>query len=166
MTAENTRAAVFRLARPDEKNAVLALYQTVIGTPFCVWNDAYPGMWEIEHDLAADSLFVLEEAGRLIGAASVAPENELEEQSVWTPCEKPGELARVVVRPEMQGRALSRLLVSSVLDEMKKRGFDNVRLSVEVNHLPAQKCYLRLGFTEVGQCTMWGHSYLLMERKL
>lgn len=156
----------FRHAEPTEAQAILDLYQSVIGTPFCTWNEFYPGMEEIEADLAAGNLFVLAEGDRLLGAVSVCPENELDGLTCWTSCENAGEFARVVIRPDAQGRGFSHLLVRNVLDEMRNRGLECVHISVAVRNIPAQKCYLHFGFREAGTANMWGNDYLLYELQL
>ena len=157
---------VFRNARADEAEAVYALYRSVIGTRFCAWDETYPGLFEIRRDLAAGALFVLEEEGRIIGAISLAPENELDELSCWSAGEKAGEFARVVICPERQGKQLARLLVSHILEEMKRRGYRWAHISVASENIPAQKTYGHFGFTAVGQEEMWGHCFYLYELPL
>ena len=58
---------VFRKAKEEEKEDIFLLYRSVVGMPFCVWDD-YPGRDEIEEDMAAGTLFVLEMEGKLLGA--------------------------------------------------------------------------------------------------
>ena len=153
----------FRIARKDEAETILALYKAVVGMPFCTWDEVYPGMSEIRRDLAAGDLFVLEADGNIIGAVSVAPENELDAPGRWSACENAGEFARVVIRPAYQGRHLARLLVAGVLDELKKRGCDAAHISVAAENVPAQRTYRHFGFMTVGQEEMWGHSFCLCE---
>ncbi|MBR3429380.1 MAG: hypothetical protein IKG87_04705 [Clostridia bacterium] len=38
---------MFRKAEKSEAEAIRALYQAVIGTPFCTWDESYPGETEI-----------------------------------------------------------------------------------------------------------------------
>lgn len=72
---------LFRKAETCEAEAIRALYQAVIGTPFCTWDESYPGETEIAGDLSAGTLYVLEEDHQVIGAISIVPENEL--QFLW-----------------------------------------------------------------------------------
>ena len=156
----------FRPAQKTDAEAVLALYKAVVGTPFCVWDDEYPGTAEIERDLAAECLFVLEENGEIVGAVSINPENELDAPDCWRARENTGEFARVVIRPDAQGRGLGKILVADILGKMKERGYEIARLAVEANHIPAQRLYRSLGFQTVDRKEMWGHQYLLCELKL
>ena len=62
---------LFRKAETCEAEAIRALYQAVIGTPFCTWDESYPGETEIAGDLSAGTLYVLEEDHQTIGAISI-----------------------------------------------------------------------------------------------
>ena len=75
---------LFRKAEIREAEAIRALYQAVIGTPFCTWDESYPGETEIAGDLSAGTLYVLEEDHQTIGAISIVPENELDHFSCWS----------------------------------------------------------------------------------
>ena len=61
---------IFRKADASDAKTVLALYRAVIGTPFCVWDESYPGETEIQGDLAAGTLYVLARDSEVIGAIS------------------------------------------------------------------------------------------------
>lgn len=159
-------SARFRAAKKEEADAVLALYRSVIGTPFCTWNEFYPGAEEIDGDLKAGNLFVLEADGKISGAISIVPENELDALGEWSAAKKAGEFARVAVAPEAQGNRLARILVSNILAVMKERGFDAVHISVAVRNLPARNTYRHFGFRTVGQTEMWGNRYDLLEREI
>ena len=157
---------VFREAEEREAKTVADLYRSVIGLPFCTWDESYPGEEEIRGDLAAKTLFVLEEGGEVIGAISIVPENELDDQPCWRETENAGEFARVVIRPDHQHEGLSRFLVDGVLREFRKRGAAAVHLSVAKVNTPAQKLYRSVGFEFCGEADMYGNSYYLCEKKL
>ena len=63
------------MADADE---ILALYRSVIGTPFCVWNENYPGQPEVDADIVAGTLYITTEAEKIMGAISIVPLNELD----------------------------------------------------------------------------------------
>ena len=75
---------LFRKAETCEAEAIRALYQAVIGTPFCTWDESYPGETEIAGELSASALYVLEEDHQTIGAISIVPENELDHFICWS----------------------------------------------------------------------------------
>ena len=75
---------LFRKAETCEAEAIRALYQAVIGTPFCTWDESYPGETGIAGDLSAGTLYVLEEDHQVIGAISIVPENKLDHFICWS----------------------------------------------------------------------------------
>lgn len=157
---------MFRKAKPEEAGRILTMYRSAVGGPFCTWDDEYPAKENLEEDLAADGLFVLERDGELIGAISAAPENELEEFPVWKIREKAAEFARVVICPELQGQGLSGALVDGILEELRKRGTVSVHIAVAKKNLPARKLYESRGFELRGEASMYGNEYELREKIL
>ncbi len=157
----------FRKARVYEKNEILALYKSVIGEEFCVWNEIYPEMQEIEHDIKTENLFVLVGEGRIIGAMSLVPENELDGFGFWSSrdgCHR--EIARVVVASSHRGKGLAYEMVQSIIPILKERRCTSVRLSVAKCNIPACKTYQKADFDTVGEAEMYGGSYYLMEKRL
>lgn len=161
----------FRQAEPNEADIVLALYRSVLGTPFCVWNEYYPDASDVRNDLMHDDLFVLTEDGDcedvVIGAISIVPENETDGLADWSGGgDESAEFARVVIRPDRQGKGLASLLVSGIESELRARGIRYARLLVEVRHLPAYGTYMKCGYRVVGECDAYGHHYYACEKLL
>ena len=50
----------FRKAKQDDKEEILALYQSLIGTPYCAWGNGYPGEQEFDYDMKRNALFCME----------------------------------------------------------------------------------------------------------
>ena len=157
---------VFRTAREADAETILALYKSVVGAPFCAWNEFYPGMEEIDADIASKGLFLLEDGGQIVGAVSAVPENELDGLPCWQTPGPARELARVIVRPSLQGRGLSKVLVQNALDALREGGCAVVRLAVARENIPARRAYARLGFITVGENDMYGHHFYLCEKAL
>lgn len=62
----------FRKAKQDDKEEILALYQSLIGTPYCAWGNGYPGEQEFDYDMKRNALFCMEnEDGEIIGTITV-----------------------------------------------------------------------------------------------
>lgn len=156
----------FRLAENSESETILSLYKAVIGTPFCTWNDDYPGETEISNDLKTGNLFVLENERKIIGAISIVPENELDDLDCWNSNENAAEFARVVLHSDYHGKGLAKILVSNILEEIKRRGIKNVHIAIAKKNIPAGKTYERLGFTTVGENELWGTTFYLCELEL
>ena len=155
----------FRLARPGDGEQVLALYESVKGDGFCVWNDSYPSGTEIAQDLETDNLYVLTEGSKIIGAISVVPENELDGFDCWS-CKAGKEIARVVIHKAYQGRRLAFAMVQKVEAILRQRGQKSIRLSVVKSNLPAYHTYRKAGFSVVGEAQLYGNDYYLMDKLL
>lgn len=54
----------FRKAKREEAEEILQLYQSLIGTEYCVWTESYPTEREVEFDLSRNALFCLYEKCR------------------------------------------------------------------------------------------------------
>lgn len=156
----------FRLIRPGEEEIVLKLYRSVIGRKFCTWDQEYPGMFEIERDMAQDDLFVLTDGDEIIGSIAIDPENEMDKDPVWRHQQKAAEFARVVIAIDHQGKGLAGIMVRNVLNVMKERGYEAVHISVAKINIPAQKTYRSAGFEFVGERFMYGYDFYLCEKLL
>lgn len=152
-----------RLATAQDVHEIYNLYESVKGKGFCVWNESYPGMEEINHDIETANLFILEDESNLIGAASIVPENELDGMQCWEIQENAAEIARVVINPKYQGKGFSQKLVTEILIKAKSRKFSAVHLSVASSNIPAYKNYHKIGFKTVGEADMYGGHYFLCE---
>ena len=184
-----TRCIVkFRQATSDDVSCIIALYRKVTGQRHCTWNDLYPGLSEVTHDLETSNLFVLEEdvegaqmepsttppfppplaaQGGVIGAISIVPENELDDVTNWAVSENAREIARVVIHPACQGKGYSGYLVRKAIEVLQtQRHCASIHLAVATVNVPAYKTYLRLGFVPVGEADLFGHHFCLCEKVL
>ena len=157
---------MFRKAEKGEEDAVMVFYRAVIGTPFCTWDESYPGETEITEDLSAGTLYVLEEDREIIGAISIVPENELDDLDCWTVRENAREFARVVLKPDQQQKGLSVYLIEGVIRELQKLRVAAIHIAVAKGNIPAQKLYRKMRFNFCGEADMYGHSFFLCEKKL
>ena len=55
----------FRKAKQDDKEEILALYQSLIGTPYCAWGNGYPGEQEFDYDLAKQKMIDVITSGQI-----------------------------------------------------------------------------------------------------
>ena len=156
----------FRPAVAEDRGALQALYASVKGTAFCVWNDEYPGDDDIDMDLANGNLLVLTNGAEIVGALSVSDENELDTLNIWNRRDAVAEIARVGILPAWQGNGLAGLLLKRAEAWLAAKGFKTVHLLVERRHLPAIKTYLNAGYEIMGRCSMYGHEYYACEKIL
>ena len=54
-------------------------------------------------------------------------------------------------------------MINELINEVKKIGYNSIRLAVEINHIPAIKLYEKCGFKKVGTNFMYEHHYYLYE---
>ncbi len=159
----NAPSQNFRIAQQDDAEHVLSLYQSAKSSAFCVWNDSYPSIAEIEHDLETKNLYVMTDDSKVIGAISVVPENELDDFACWS-CKDGKEIARVVIDKAYQGYGLSFEMVQGIASILRKNGCKAIHLSVVKTNVPAYKTYIKAGFAVVGEAQMYGNDYYLMEK--
>lgn len=157
---------ILRKAEEKEAAEILTLYRSVTGSPFCVWNEFYPGEEEITADLGAGTLFDLDRDGEIIGAVSIVPENEMDDFDCWEVRENAREFARVVIHPAYQGKGLSANLIEGITERLREYSCSAVHISVAVQNIPAQKLYAGQGFAIRGEDEMYGNSYFLCEKIL
>jgi len=156
----------FRLAREEDKDIVLKLYDAVRGTEFCTWDSNYPTDFEINEDYSTGNLYVLDDNNEVIGAVSINPVNENDDYDDWKIESDAGEFSRVVIRPDHQGEGLSLLLVENVIEEIRSRGKKTVHITVAKKNIPAQKLYKRLGFEFLSEVSAYGSDYYICEKTL
>ncbi len=158
---------VFRAATVADTQAILALYESLKGTPMCAWADVYPTIENIEIDLAADNLFVIEdENAQIIAAGSLEGLDEVSQdfynpENVNACC-----LSRIGVSRGLQGQGLGKSVVLGLMEAAREKGFDSVRLLCDQKNLPAQAMYHKLGFDMRGEDYLFGIHWFCFEKKL
>lgn len=150
-------------AQESDKTNINDLYLSVRNTQFCVWNEFYPTMEEIDNDVKANTLYIIKENDIIISAVSVNPFNEMDEISHFTKTSNPCEIARVVVNKEYQSKKIGEFMINEVIKDLKRKKCDSIRLAVEINHIPAIRLYEKCGFSRVGEHYMYEHYYYLYE---
>ncbi len=161
---ELSEVLCFRNAVSDDAEAVWELYCAAKGKEFCAWDEEYPSMQNIMADLERGNLYVLTERGRVIGAASVEAERELDGFDCWRYVgDKQCEIARVVVHGDCRGRGLAYGMVKRISEILRERGFEAIHLSASKGNKPALRTYERLGMNVAGEAELYGGEYLLLE---
>lgn len=154
----------FRRARREEAEEILQLYQSLIGTEYCVWTENYPTEREVEFDLSRNALFCLYEKmlepderkqgarlseeqtaeplpvtrGRLIGTISIDDDPEVEALSCWSEDLTPvAELSRLGVAAEYQNHGIARILLREAMAELKSQGYKAAHILVAKDNVKA-----------------------------
>ena len=170
MRTEEKKPEPFRIemASAADRDAVMALYRLQKGREFCPWTEEYPAVENFEDDVAHDALFVLRTpAGRIVGTVSIERDPDVDVLPCWTPSLQPaGEIARLSVHPEYQGRGLARRLVAFIMEELARRGYRSIHLIVNARNETALRSYAAFSFDTVGECDMYNQHFLCFEKGL
>lgn len=156
-----------RLAKEEELTEIIILYDLVKKQQFCVWDDEYPSTETIRYDFMHDSLYVLIKETKIIGAISVVPHNEYDNEIFnWSYQKNAREIARVVIHPNYQNKKLGIFMINEISKILKNSKTSVIHLAVEVNNLPAINMYKHCGFHECSTSEMYGHSYYMLEKNI
>ncbi len=154
-------------AKVEDKNEILKLYKAQLGREYCPWNEYYPSEEEIDFDLSRDALLIMRSEGKIIAAISIDDDDAVNNLEYWTPELQPGgELSRLAVSPECQGKGIAKEMINAGLEELRKRGFKSLHFLVNRNNLKACKCYAAYPFNKVGECELYDQPMLCYEMEL
>lgn len=150
-----------------DASEILQLYRSMRNGP-AKWNDSYPSMETIAFDLSRDSLFAMKnDDGEIIAVISIDQDEEVEALECWSASLSPGgEISRVCVKKEYQGRGIAAKMVQHAMQVLRDRKRKSIHLLVLEEHKTAVGLYQRLGFLRVGECDLYGKHFLCMEREL
>ena len=162
------KARRFLRAKQTDREEILSLYQSLVGTEFCAWTRAYPSEYEVDGDLSRGDLFCMKnEGGKIIGAISIDMDEDVDNLPCWTEACSPAlELSRLGVRAEYQNQGVAVELISSAMEEARRRGKRGVHFLVCKTNEKAIRSYAKLGFDVVGECEMYGDSWWCYEKSL
>lgn len=157
-----------KLLTKNEINQIKNLYKQIKENSYTLWDDNYPSEELINLDIERNGLYGVFENGVLIAISFVGERCEDgEEDFSWKDSfNKRGTFARIGVSPEYQNRGVGTFLVDFILEKLKTRGFDGVRILVGVNNINAIKLYSKFGFINCGTTKRYGHEYYLFELRL
>lgn len=144
----------FLLANYSDLSEIMDLYHSIIGTPGCTWSLDYPDMENVESDIKSKSLYILKYADKIVAVAAAGSFNELEHLQ-WKP-KKPCELARIGVSPTMQRQGIGTIILQKVINTMKRKDYDGIRMLVSKTNSAALALYDRNGFEMCGETFMFG----------
>ena len=154
-------------ATETDRDEILSLYRLQIGREFCPWDEDYPSNETIDYDLSRDALFVLKENGIIKAAISIEEDESVDKLLCWDKGLAPeGELARLAVLPEEQGKGFGRIMLQFGMDELKRRGYKGIHMLVNKHNAKAIRCYAVFGFNVVGETHMYDQDFLCYEKML
>jgi ribosomal protein S18 acetylase RimI-like enzyme len=151
----------FSLATREDIPAIVTIYRSLVGTPGCTWDYEYPGLETAERDLERQELFVLKKGGSIVAVASAGDFGELADLS-WKP-QNPCELARIGVSPTLHNQGIGTKILRHVMNAMKTKGFDGIRMLVAKTNFPALALYEKNGFKKCGEVFRFNHDFYCYE---
>jgi ribosomal protein S18 acetylase RimI-like enzyme len=143
----------FLLANLEDVPKIVNIYRNLVGTPGCTWDSEYPSKKSAESDIADKSLFVLKENNKVIAVASAGAFDELWHLD-WKP-KNPCELARIGVLPSLQGQGIGSLILQNIIQAIKEKGFDGIRMLVSKTNPAALALYDKNGFERFSETFMY-----------
>jgi ribosomal protein S18 acetylase RimI-like enzyme len=148
--------------------AVGALWQSLVGTPGCTWDEEYPCEADALRDVEEGSLYVLcTEDGEIIGAMAAAVDEELWIFDFWSSDIKSHcGCARLGIAPGFHNQGLAKILFSAVETDVVQRGFDGIGFLVSPNNPAALKVYNQMGYVKVGEAWMYDQDWHCYEKNL
>lgn len=155
---------IFRPARPEDADAVYSLYRSLAGTPYCAWDETYPGREHIADDLAAEALCCLCEGADVVAAAAIRRWKEHDAYSFWSDGMKhPCDLMRFGVARRLQGQGIGRRFLRCLTKEAGRKGYDGMRILAAETNLPALALYRKAGAEKRGEVFSYGIHWECLE---
>lgn len=153
-------------ATKEDKEELLALYHAMIGGP-CEWSENYPDENTIAFDLKNEDLFVMKnDDGEIVATISIDHDDAVEALTCWRDDLAPsGELSRLCVRKDMQGRGIAKTMMNYASDVLRSRGMKGVHILVREGHVVALGTYAKIGFQIVGECDLFDKHFICMEKE-
>lgn len=143
----------FSLAKPTDATEILALYQSLIGTPGCAYNSYYPAMEDVESDIKNSALYTIKNGDAIIAAATLNTH------------ENPCTLHRLSVTPSLQSRGIGKMLLNEVIKIARAKHCGGIEMLVSKTNPPALALYDKNGFTRCGETSMHGIDFYCYEIK-
>ncbi|MBR5438068.1 MAG: GNAT family N-acetyltransferase [Clostridia bacterium] len=139
-----------RLATEKDLPEIISLFNNITADldekGINIWDDIYPAC-AFPDDIKRKSLFLLEEADKLISAFALCEPMEDEGSIVWeSPSAKGVYLFRFGVVPDSLNKGIGTLMLKEAERIAKERGGDYLRLLVVDYNIPAIKFYEKNGY--------------------
>lgn len=157
-----------RKLKKENMKEIMALYADIKTNSHTFWEDDYPNEEIVNFDIERNGLYGGYENGSLVAICFAGQRCEDgEENFTWKqPFKKRASFARIGVSPSMQRHGFATQMLEYVFDDLRKQGFDGVRILVERHNEKAKNLYHKFGFKNVGETERYGHEFYLYEMKL
>jgi len=147
----NSTTPTFRHAETSDLDEIMQLYRILVGTPFCTWNEEYPSRELISEDIRARHLYCLCDNERILAVSAACVIHELDPLPWDARIKNPCDIARIGVLPAMQHRGIGSMMLRNIIEEIRRSGYDGIRLLVAKANIPALRMYEKAGFSICGE---------------
>ena len=162
--AEQKDFLSFRSAGPEQIPAVTALWNSLKGTAYCLWDEFYPTEKEAQNDVAEGVLYCLYAPdGTPVAAGTVKHLEEHDSIAPWQG-KNPCDLLRIGVDSFYQGKGVASRFLRELIGIAHSGGFDSMRILVGKENLVALKLYQSAGAVIRGEHFSWNTHWLCMEK--
>lgn len=158
--------AVISKAIPGDEYEIYAIYDSLKGSPGCTWDDEYPTLEFVRHDIVKrNSLYKLTDNDRIVAAAYLGDFEETERPNCFDiSLKRLGELSRVGVHREYQRHGYASRLIAFLLDEAKNQSYDGIALLVGTENHGAMALYEKMGFRRAGETFLYETHWFCYEK--
>ena len=159
----------FRKAAQSDIDVITRIAREAAREEDNAWDEEYPSRAQFEESLGCDGLYVAQEDGRVIASVGIHPAESI---FLRLPCwsgshQKPCDICRLCVRPDLTGRHIAENLLRYALsDAAKENGYDSVHFIAAQSNKRANRLYSRMGFRCVGETNWIGTDWFCYETEL
>ena len=155
---------VFKPVKEHSCGEVAALWDSLKGTPYCLWDEFYPTLKEAQCDCSEDSLYgMYAPDGVLAAAGTVKHLSEHDSIAPWQG-KNPCDLLRIGVDRFYQGKGVAARFLDELIRAAASRGFDSMRILVGRENIPALKLYQNIHAEARGEHFSWNTHWICMEK--
>lgn len=117
------------------------------------WNEYYPTLDLIIHDIESDSMYVLKEGNSVLGIIAINEAQSPEYSNLNWVCNggKVLVIHRLAIEPKMQRLGLAKKLMDFAENYAKKKEYTSIRLDAYSGNPGALRLYEQRGFMRVGK---------------
>ena len=144
-------------ALSGDAEEITAIYDSLKGSPGCTWDEEYPTLEFVRNDIEnRNSLYKVTDGGRIIAAAYLGEFEEKERPECFDKSmRRLGEISRVGVRREYHRKGVAFGLITHLLGEAERLGYDGAVLLVGTENHAAMRLYEKAGFERCGEAFLY-----------
>lgn len=161
---------IIELAEKKDVQEIYALYRSLIDMPDGTWDEEYPSMEIVEHDLEHQRVLVMRDAeSSIVAAIAISDEDEdFEGADIhWYPdVTRFIALSRLGVDKRFQGKGIAKKMLIAAMDLCRQRGYEAVRFLVSKSNPAPQRAYAKLNFDVCGEIDLYEHRWLCYQKRL